>query len=88
MPNLIFDRLKPSPNLFGVGVWPSGISQWTNISDKGDLVANPKRLQPLFGGALEDIPVHNGSDAHHGERYLTAVECGIAIWQELNSSDK
>jgi len=88
MPNVIFNRLKPPPDLFGVGVWPPGISQWTNISDVGDLVANPKRLQPLFGGDLQDISVHNGSDAHHGERYLTAVECGMAIWRGLNCDGK
>jgi len=83
IPNLIFDRLRPSPGALRIGQWPGKVEHWTNIADSGDIVANPKKLQPLFGDPLRDIPVHNGSDAHHGERYLTAVETGRALAEGL-----
>ncbi len=83
--NLIFQRRRPAPSALGVGQWPGAIRYWTNIADRGDVVANPKQLQPFFGGELQDIPVNNGSDAHHGERYLTAIESGAAIWRGLTS---
>jgi hypothetical protein len=83
IPNLIFERLQPSPSTLHIGRWPGNIARWTNIADRGDIVANPKKLQPLFGDPLVDLPVNNGSDAHHGERYLTAVETGRAIAEGL-----
>jgi hypothetical protein len=85
IPNLIFGRLRPSPSALGIGQWPGQIAHWTNIADKGDIVANPKQLQPLFGDPLRDLLVHNGSDAHHGERYLTAIETGRAIAEGLQT---
>ena len=83
MPNIIFEKLDPAPSADRRARWPDRIQYWTNIADRGDLVANPKKLKPLFGGDLKDIPINNGSDAHHGERYLTAVETGLAIRQGL-----
>lgn len=83
IPNLIFDRLRPSPSALGLGRWPGNVRRWTNISDKGDIVAYPKQLHPLFGNDVRDLLVHNGSDAHHGERYLTSVEMGQAIREGL-----
>jgi hypothetical protein len=76
--NLIFDRLTPPPHA-GIGVWPGRVTQWTNIADKGDIVAMQRQLAPLFGDRIKDILVHNGADAHHGEWYLTTVEVGGAI---------
>ena len=46
-------------------------------------MANPKQLHGLFGDDVRDILVNNGSDAHHGERYLTAVETGRAVAEGL-----
>jgi hypothetical protein len=86
MPNVVFNKLKPGPGALGVGRWPGKVRYWTNIADRGDLVANPKQLQPFFGSDLQDIPVYNGSDAHHAERYLTAVETGRAILQGINAA--
>lgn len=76
--NLIFDRLQPAPQA-GVGCWPGRVAHWTNIADAGDIVAVQRLLAPLFGGRVKDVLVHNGSDAHHGERYFTTAEAGAAI---------
>jgi len=81
--NLIFDRLLPRPDANGTGAWPGQVKYWTNIADKGDLVALEKSLAPFFGSRVKDILVYNGSDAHHGERYLTARETGEAASQGL-----
>lgn len=83
IPNLIFEQLRPAPSAFHIGHWPGKIEHWTNIADRGDVVANPKELQPLFGDPLRDQRVNNGSDAHHGERYLTAIQTATAIAQGL-----
>jgi hypothetical protein len=42
-----------------------------------------KDLAPLFGLRIKDLLIYNGSDAHHGERYLTTLEVGEAIKQGL-----
>jgi pimeloyl-ACP methyl ester carboxylesterase len=81
--NLIFDKLSPRPDANGTGAWPGRVEYWTNIADKGDLVALQKRLAPFFGSRVKDIMVYNGADAHHGERYLTARETGEAASQGL-----
>jgi hypothetical protein len=57
---------------------------WTNIADKGDVVALVKELRPLFGGDLQDQLVHNGSRAHDVSPYLTAAETGLAIIRGLD----
>ena len=81
--NLVFDKLVPSPAVgtagLPVGVWPGGVSAWTNIADAGDVVALIKDLRPLFGAGVECYLVHNGSHAHAVAPYLTAAETGAAI---------
>jgi len=81
--NLIFDKLLPGPDSMGIGAWPGRTEYWTNIADNGDLVAMQKQLAPLFGDRVKDLLVYNGSDAHHGERYLTTMEVGEAASQGL-----
>jgi hypothetical protein len=83
--NLIFDRLTPQPGSEGIGTWPGCVKHWTNIADKGDVVALQKELAPLFGNQVKDILVYNGSDAHHGERYLTTREAGEAACEGLRN---
>lgn len=78
MPKLIFDRLEPAPT-GGRGHWPGRTRQWTNIADRGDIVANPQALAPLFGAGVVDVAVHNGAKAHDMRPYLTAVETGLAV---------
>jgi hypothetical protein len=73
IPNLVFDRLEPEP-----GRWPN-VSAWTNIADRGDVVALAKELRPLFGDQVRDILIHNGAKAHDVRPYLTARETGLAI---------
>jgi hypothetical protein len=83
IPNLIFDRLRPAPAA-GQGQFPRQGMAWTNIADRGDAVALIKELHPLFGGDLQDQPVHNDSKAHDVSPYLTAPETGRAIIRGLD----
>ena len=81
---VIFDKLTPRPHMGGyLGHWAGNVKHWTNIADRGDIVALEKKLAPLFGDNVEDVLVDNGSDAHHAERYLTSREAGHAILQGL-----
>jgi len=80
--NIIFQKLRPSPSALGLGQWPA-VKHWTNIADKGDIVALEKKLAPWFGDGVKDNLVNNGADAHHGERYLTSIEAGEAISASL-----
>lgn len=88
IPNLIFDRLEPTPT-GGVGQWPGGEGLvWTNIADSGDLVALVKDLNPLFGDTfitrVWDAVVHNGAKAHSAVPYLTDELTGRAIAEGLH----
>ena len=80
--NLIFEKLRPTLS-DGVGVWPKGISHWSNIADVGDIVALVKQLGPLFDNRVHDQLVHNDAHAHDARPYLTAKETGFAIAQGL-----
>jgi hypothetical protein len=81
--NLIFHRLRPAPEN-GRGLWPSSLRRWSNIADKGDVVALKKDLAPLFDDRIRDVLVYNGSHAHDATRYLTARETGSAIAEGLD----
>lgn len=81
--NLVFDRLEPSP-VNGRGHWPASVARWTNIVDRGDIVALTKRIAPLFGDRVTDVLVHNGAKAHDARPYLTAKETGRAIAEGLS----
>jgi branched-subunit amino acid transport protein len=81
--NLVFDQLTPAPDAQGLGKWPGHVAHWTNVADAGDLVALQKELASLFGPQVEDVLVYNGSDAHHGERYLESTEVGQAVRRGL-----
>lgn len=78
IPNLIFERLRPPPAT-AAGVWPAGVRTWTNIADRGDVVALVKSLGERFPGALVDVLVHNGAQAHDVMPYLTAAPTGAAV---------
>jgi hypothetical protein len=87
IPNLIFDRLQPTA-VNGVGAWPGmGDMRWTNVSDRGDVVALVKKLNPLFGAEaahrVRDALVDNGSKAHDASPYLTDRLTGQAITDGL-----
>ncbi|PRX52621.1 hypothetical protein B0I32_13118 [Nonomuraea fuscirosea] len=47
LPGAIFDLLEPQP-IDQLGDKPSGVSQWINLADVGDLVAVPRRLGDRF----------------------------------------
>jgi hypothetical protein len=76
--NFIFDRLDPKPKN-GIGAYPAGLANWTNIADQGDIVALVKQLAGRFGGAIDDVLVDNGARAHDASRYLTTSEFGAAL---------
>jgi hypothetical protein len=82
--NLIFERLRPAPG-DSIGVWPKGLSRWSNIADQGDIVALVKELRPSFGDGVQDYLVHNDAQAHAVRPYLTAKETGYAIAQGLTA---
>jgi hypothetical protein len=71
---LVLDRLEPSP-LGDKGLWPQSVTQWTNIADRGDVVALVKELNPLFGDQLTDLLVHNGAKAHDARPRQTISDC-------------
>ncbi|WP_381802944.1 hypothetical protein [Streptomyces niveus] len=82
--DLVFTRLRPPPDLAGgtrpgLGRWPGTVRNWTNVADRGDIVALEKDLRPLFGLRVDCHVVHNGSHAHDARPYLTSVEVGSAV---------
>ena len=88
LPNLVFDRLQPEPRPCGAeirGYWPESVGTWTNIADAGDVVAAVEDLRPLFGAAMHQIRVYNGSHAHDMRPYLTETMTGAAIVAGLNA---
>ncbi|WP_433634849.1 hypothetical protein [Nocardia sp. CA-120079] len=89
IPNLIFDRLQPAA-VDGVGTWPgAGELVWTNIADRGDVVALVKKLDPVFGREFThrvwDAVVDNGAKAHDASPYLTDGLTGQAITDGLHA---
>lgn len=82
--NLIFDLLRPAPEN-GVGVWPKPVLHWSNIADRGDVVALVKELGAKFGDRVQDFLVYNGAHAHDVRPYLTATETGHAISRGLSA---
>jgi hypothetical protein len=91
--NLIFDRLEPAPEPFPAsgqppGRWPGSITAWTNIADRGDVVALVEDLRPLFGSRVSGHVVHNGAAAHSVVPYLTAPETGRAVAEALTDASR
>ncbi|MER5938431.1 antibiotic ABC transporter ATP-binding protein [Streptomyces sp. NPDC001928] len=84
MRSVVFDRLQPEPS-DGVGSWPSGVERWTNIADRGDIVALAHRLAPRFGDRVQDFSVSNGVRMHDLLRYLTASRTGSAVARGMES---
>jgi pimeloyl-ACP methyl ester carboxylesterase len=78
--NIVFDRLVPRPEGDRARC---PVSRWTNIADRGDIVALVKRLGPLFGPNVTDLLVHNGAKAHDARPYLTSREAGTAVAEAL-----
>ncbi|MDX3761528.1 hypothetical protein ACWDBO_55485 [Streptomyces mirabilis] len=77
--NLIFDQLEPAP-IDGLGAWPGPDDLvWTNVVDRGDVVALEKDLRCRFGDRVHNVVVHNGSHAHDAAAYLTDRLTGAAI---------
>jgi hypothetical protein len=83
--HLVFDRLNPAPRpdqaaVAGLrGIWPGHVASWTNIADRGDVVAVEQDLRPLFGDQVRQVLVRNGSKAHDMSPYLTEHHTGEAI---------
>ncbi|MER5182010.1 antibiotic ABC transporter ATP-binding protein [Streptomyces sp. NPDC002896] len=84
MRSVVFDRLRPPP-VNGVGGWPGGVVRWTNVADRGDIVALAHRLASRFGSRVEDISISNGMRMHAVERYLGAARTGVAVAKGLGA---
>lgn len=84
VPTLVFDALTPSPS-GGVGAWPN-VRHWTNISDRGDIVALEKKLSRQFGPRVMDAEVYNGWHSHDVARYLSSGITGKAIAEALEGT--
>ncbi|MFI8518423.1 antibiotic ABC transporter ATP-binding protein [Streptomyces sp. NPDC085481] len=74
----ILDRVSPRPAP-GTAPWPGTIRHWTNVTDRGDLVAVPGPLAPRFGPAVTDLRIDAGARLHGLARYLSAPETAAAI---------
>ncbi|MGX1133968.1 hypothetical protein RKD49_006158 [Streptomyces glaucescens] len=72
---LVFPRLAAEPP----GAWPGAVEAWTNVVDRGDVVAVEEDLRPLFGPRVRQVRVDNGARAHDLECYLTAAATGAAV---------
>ncbi|MEU2036874.1 hypothetical protein [Nocardia amamiensis] len=87
IPNLVFDRLDPAP-VGGIGRWPgSDELVWTNIADRGDVVALVKDLRDRFGPGVRNALVRNESRAHDAVPYLTSELTGQVIAEGLAGGD-
>ncbi|REE61306.1 hypothetical protein BX257_3878 [Streptomyces sp. 3212.3] len=82
MRSVVFDRLQPRP-VDGAGSWPGAVERWTNIADRGDIVALADRLAPRFGDRVQDVSISNGMQMHDLTRYLTAPSTGRAVARGL-----
>ncbi|MHA6759565.1 hypothetical protein [Streptacidiphilus sp. PAMC 29251] len=77
---MVHRRLVPEP-----GLWPGGAELvWTNIADRGDVVALVEDLRPLFGSQVRSAVVVNGAHAHDAASYLTDALTGAAIASGLH----
>lgn len=66
----IFDRVVPGP-VEGLGRRPDRVSQWLNVSDRGDIVAVPRLLSRSYIGIGVDRETSIGLFAFHGlSKYL------------------
>ncbi|WP_410598969.1 hypothetical protein [Amycolatopsis sp. lyj-90] len=84
--SLVFDRLDPAP-VGEKGVWPGDLRRWTNVADRGDIVALPNGLADRFPG-VRDETITNGVRMHDLLRYLTAPTTGGAIARGIRNGEE
>lgn len=81
---MVVDRLQPAPN--PPKGWPGGQDLvWTNLADRGDVVALVKDLRPVFGDRVHSVTVDNGAHAHDATAYLTDACTGAAVAAGLDA---
>jgi hypothetical protein len=73
--HLVVPRLVARPN----GAWPGSVRTWTNVTDRGDVVAVEEDLRPVFGPDVRHVRIDNGAHAHDLAAYLSAAATGAAI---------
>jgi hypothetical protein len=84
IPNVVFEKLTPTPRE-GRGAWPGwGSMMWVNVADPGDVVALRKDLAPLFppsgdAAPVSDRLVDNDKEPHGIVPYLNAEQTGSAV---------
>ena len=70
MPDVVFDKLQPSPGA-GRPTRPPSVNRWVNLADPGDLVAVPRLLSQFFDGIDADLePAISTFDFHKVKHYL------------------
>lgn len=87
IPNLVFDRLQPSPKPGPAsprGAWPGSVVNWTNLAAADDVVAAVEDLRPLFGRDIVQLRPDNRPRAHDMNSYLTEQLTGKAITEGLD----
>ncbi|ANN17906.1 hypothetical protein SD37_21155 [Amycolatopsis orientalis] len=84
--SVVFDRLDPAP-IGQVGQWPGSVRRWTNVADRGDVVALPSGLAGRFPN-VRDETITNGVRMHDLLRYLTAPTTGRAIARGVVNGDE
>jgi hypothetical protein len=76
----IFDRVVPGP-IDGLGRRPSGVGEWLNVADYGDIVAVPRLLSRSYSGIRIDQEINIGVFAFHGlNNYLKSPELRQLIY--------
>ncbi|WP_216900409.1 hypothetical protein [Nocardia alni] len=80
---VVFDLLDPALKE-GIGRWPGPPELvWTNIADRGDVVASAGDLRVRFGPHVRNALVCNGVHAHSAMPYLADGLTGQAVAQGL-----
>ena len=69
----------------GKGTWPASVRTWTDITARGDPVADGNPVAEVFDG-VTSFRVDNGHRAHDPEPYLCAAVTGAAVRAGLERS--
>lgn len=88
MPDVIFDRLDPAPEL-RLANRPPGVKRWINVADPGDVVAILRPIANRFNGVDADIEVAvNWLDVHRAKYYLASPAVAGLISPFLGQTDQ
>lgn len=81
MPGAIFHRLQPRPD--GIGVCPTNVNRWVNISDYGDPIAILRPFDTYFSDVKDLADSIGLFDFHRAARYLSCTALASTIQPTL-----